>query len=236
MAAVVTRGICEFCGQEYSKRGIKRHLDSCAQRPMDHHGEDKYYTLVVDSVYERGYWLYAEVPVWATLQDLDDFLKSIWLHCCGHLSEFRVDGQCYWPDYVDADWDVLSMETELMEILAPGSEFTYEYDFGSTTKLKLRVVSSRIGDFPYSAEVKLLARNIAPEIRCDNCEEMATRYFTEYYVSLCDTCARIKAKAEANGEYNLPIVNSPRSGVCAYKSDRWNWEKDEETPASGNLS
>ena len=29
MAAVVTKGICEFCEQTYSRRGIKRHLDSC---------------------------------------------------------------------------------------------------------------------------------------------------------------------------------------------------------------
>ncbi len=31
----------------------------------------------------------------ATLADLDDFLRGIWLECCGHLSSFDIEGVTY---------------------------------------------------------------------------------------------------------------------------------------------
>ena len=35
------------------------------------------------------------MPASDTLADLDDFLRAIWLECCGHLSEFTIGGTSY---------------------------------------------------------------------------------------------------------------------------------------------
>ena len=31
----------------------------------------------------------------STLEELDDFLRGAWLECCGHLSDFEIDGITY---------------------------------------------------------------------------------------------------------------------------------------------
>lgn len=41
------------------------------------------------------YWLVIEVKDTATLKDVDQFLRNIWLECCSHLSAFEIDGLSY---------------------------------------------------------------------------------------------------------------------------------------------
>lgn len=67
------------------------------------------------------------------------------------------------------DPDEHGMKTKLGVVLAPGLTFAHEYDFGSTTYLKLEVAGERegrIGPDP----LRLLARNDAPKwewnVRC----------------------------------------------------------------------
>ena len=31
----------------------------------------------------------------ATLEELDHYLRTIWLECCGHLSQFTIGGMLY---------------------------------------------------------------------------------------------------------------------------------------------
>jgi hypothetical protein len=60
-----------------------------------------------------------------------------------------------------------------------------------------------------------LARNVAPVILCDKCGKPATQVATEYYsdnYAFCDKCAR----SSGDSEMMLPVVNSPRMGVCGY--------------------
>jgi hypothetical protein len=95
-----------------------------------------------------------------------------------------------------------------------GDEFFYEYDFGSTTELKLQVLSKRDGVLK-RGKVRLLARNLAPEFFC-KCGKPATQIDAEccheesFY---CDKCSRQHEELE---ETLLPVVNSPRMGVCGY--------------------
>src|SRR5206468_4265930 len=99
------------------------------------------------------YWLHVEMPGNATFGDLDDFLRRIWLECCGHLSAFRFSDKVMSSLGVDDREDSFDMELpdeqlldyEVAEVVGPKLAFGYEYDFGSTTALRLKVVGIRTG-------------------------------------------------------------------------------------------
>ena len=131
-----------------------------------------------------------------------------------------------------------SLDVSLASVLKVGKKFRYEYDFGSTTELDLRVVAEREGVVPDDEEfeyVKLLARNIPPVILCKECGKPATRVASSYAYgsgkAYCERCARERLKEyhdiddegfdeddfdEDGLSTLLPVVNSPRVGVCGY--------------------
>ncbi|HWR50590.1 MAG TPA: hypothetical protein VN428_05760 [Bryobacteraceae bacterium] len=111
----------------------------------------------------------------------------------------------------------LGMGARLSRVLAPGMEFSYEYDFGSTTDLSIKVAGLREQNAPRVA-IQLLARNDPPEIFCEQCgDHPAVMVCTECVWDgggwLCNTCGE---EHECGVEMCLPVVNSPRVGVCAY--------------------
>lgn len=63
----------------------------------------------------------------------------------------------------------------------------------------------------------MLARNHPHEIECSYCGKPATHVCRECIYDdggwLCDDCTE---KHECGEEMLLPVVNSPRVGVCAY--------------------
>jgi predicted RNA-binding Zn-ribbon protein involved in translation (DUF1610 family) len=161
------------------------------------------------------YWRHFELPARATLRDVDDFLRETWLECCGHLSAFTIDGQSYMPS-ADRELDARGMNISLEKVLYPGVKFRHEYDFGTTTELALRLIGEREGEVRGRA-VRILARNAAPEFQCEDCGATATQVCTECLWEgegwLCDQCAPEHACGE---EMCLPVVNSPRMGMCGY--------------------
>jgi hypothetical protein len=172
----------------------------------------KVFHLVVEGRYLPEYWMHLEVPTNATLEDLDGFLRDIWLECCGHLSAFTIEGETYISRPVEvADQD---MDVALSKVLSPGMKFYHEYDFGTTTELTLRVVSEREGEI---GDIQLLARNEPPSIKCELCGKIATQVCSECIWSgegwLCEGCA---PEHECGEEMLLPVVNSPRVGMCGY--------------------
>ncbi len=91
-----TRGICKYCGKEYTKSGMVKHLLSCKERlklqTVETSSQNSVgcFTIVIESIDSKDYWLVIEVNDESTLVDVDTFLRSIWLECCGHLSEFVI--------------------------------------------------------------------------------------------------------------------------------------------------
>jgi hypothetical protein len=78
-------------------------------------------------------------------------------------------------------------------------------------------VGERMGRAP-GKEIRVLARNEPPPIPCDECgDEVATQICMECSWSgkgwLCEQCSQTHSCDE---EMFLPVVNSPRVGVCAY--------------------
>ena len=111
----------------------------------------------------------------------------------------------------------VSMTARLSQVLEVGMKFFYEYDYGSTTALVLKVVALRGQGLPKGA-VQLLARNEAPHISCQRCSirpanQICTECAFEGEGWLCEACA---VAHECGDEMCLPVVNSPRVGVCGY--------------------
>jgi hypothetical protein len=207
-------GSCSICKATVAKSGVKKHL----QAHLDERGKKqkiaggqkraaKLFHLLVEGYGLSGdlYWMHLKALASARLRDLDMFLRETWLECCGHMSAFS-----------DKEEDI-QMDEKLQDILIPGQKLAYEYDFGSTTQLLLTVISEFEGTIK-KGKVEILARNNAPQIKCSECQELATTICTECLYDdnrgwLCDECAR---KHGCDEEMFLPLVNSPRTGVCGY--------------------
>ncbi|MDK2917595.1 MAG: hypothetical protein PWQ37_328 [Candidatus Petromonas sp.] len=216
----LNQGKCYFCGKTFGKTGIRRHLDKCKERSnKNSNGNEDHYIIRIQGYYQKEYWMYVEVSANATLKDLDQFLRDKWLECCGHLSMFKINGEIY---DVESSTDMFmfrrvnSMEERLKDVIYKGLEFTHEYDFGSTTILKLNVLSKEKGS-KTKDKVVLMARNLPIIYNCKKCGEQATQLCVECiyyeYPFYCDKCAK---EHECGEEMMLPVVNSPRMGVCGY--------------------
>ncbi len=337
MAKVISKGICSFCQSEIAKNTMTQHLKHCKQRAAAIAAEAESSTeaqksrllyIIVEGHYNPQYWIHLEAPVSDTMEDLDWFLRSIWLEGFDHLSAFKVGTTNYSSrpdDYITIfetdvesegddiiekalqeleeeeeqkdtvneveaiinslppfyaellppnmltdlkrfqsiddlldflhqevkgakeafaaaaasnlpltkeqqnrlqlrtvlpslieELDDRDMYTPLGRALKVGQKFSYEYDFGSTTELKLRVVSEREGVVRDKKNtIAILARNVPPGISCCVCGKPAMRIATGYYSveddAYCSsTCAKAK---DENYEEMLPVINSPRVGV-----------------------
>jgi hypothetical protein len=160
------------------------------------------------------------------------------------LSNMSILIQPLLVDFANDDYEH-DMDVELSEVLKVGQKFSYEYDFGSTTELALKVVAEREGivsndgdedklEFGDDNAINIMARNNPPQISCRECGKPATEIAAGYYYvedgALCDACAKTNLKEYE--EMFLPIVNSPRVGVCGYTGDadedEFDWDDEEE--------
>lgn len=213
-------GQCAICGAGITKAAMTNHLRSCrlkvAKTEMPPGGRKPKvgtaFHLLVEGRYLPQYWMHLEIPAKATLADLDSFLRKTWLECCGHLSVFKIFDFIY---DIAGDGDE-NMDVALQDVLAKGLRFYHDYDFGTTTKLALKVLGE------WEAEIKgktirILSRNDPPPIVCEVCGKPATQVCGECIYDdagwLCDKCAR---KHECGEDVLLPVVNSPRVGMCGY--------------------
>jgi hypothetical protein len=228
MARQTSKGLCTFCHAELTKAGIARHLATCEQRATaetkvarKRPGGQKTSKLhlLVEGRELPMYWMHLEVTDSTSLATLDRFLRNTWLECCGHLSAFEIGDVRYSVDTgMDDEWGVVekSMRVRLDSVLHPGESCLYEYDYGTTTELKLKVIEQREAETKGQA-IQLLARNTPPPIMCNGCDTSATKVCSQCVYEgtgwLCDSCAQ---NHECGEDMLLPVVNSPRVGMCAY--------------------
>ena len=327
----VSKGVCSFCKGEFEKAKMTQHLKYCKQRVTEIATElestpvlkkTRLFHILVEGRYNPQYWMHLELSASDDLADLDDFLRAIWLECCGHLSEFTIGGtsyssepedyfyfgedatdeeaeieeeeeeelnvgellQTFPPEYLkmlpknflsefqkfetiddlvtylketlnsipkkgvphsQEEWDayreryfqsqVLEALLEMMEdrsldvalekVLKVGQKFSYEYDFGSSTDLTLKVLSEREGAVQNEDEdedtIEILARNVEPVMLCKVCGKpskfVVGGYFDVEENAFCSKkCVK---KSGEDADMLLPVVNSPRVGVCAYTGE-----------------
>jgi hypothetical protein len=223
------------------KRQMTNHLKACwKQHTVAAPGKatPRWFHLVVEARYAPDYWMHLQAPANCTFGDLDSLLRAVWLECCGHLSAFEFPASRKLRRR-SSPLDIASMVEELVRQaqpsladedasgdaqmgkrlgsqLKPGVVFSHQYDFGTTTDLALRVAGEYTAP-AFRGALKLLARNERPAIQCSACAKPATQLCQQCTEGgggeFCDTCA---SQHDCGEEMLVPLINSPRAGVCGY--------------------
>lgn len=257
MTTIKSEGKCIFCDKTFTKAGINRHLQKHLAEKNLQNTSGKSFLLKIELDPRWGsapYFLSLWIDGETTMETLDDFLRDIWLECCGHMSAFvnpaqarRHGGMFGMMDaYALLDEGRIKEYEKAMEALkgeVPLSrkakkvfykdlKLQYQYDFGSTTELQVAVVN----EYPIKAdqEIVLLSRNEPLGQKCEKCEKntavilCSVCYGYKDEGIFCSTCAKKHAKTcEDFKEYSaMPVVNSPRMGVCGYAGGEVDIERD----------
>jgi hypothetical protein len=213
-----TEGACVFCGKRSSRGGMSRHLQACPERKAairaaeEKGGEPE--TLIhlqLQDAAGGSFWLHLEMRGSATLKKLDEYLRAIWLECCGHLSKFSRGG---WgtPD--------VAVSRKAQDVLSEGVTLTHIYDFGDSSETLVKVVAAREGRPLDGHPIKLMARNEMPAITCAECDRPGARLCIEcMYEGPDAVLCEAHAASHPHQDYGepLPLVNSPRLGLCGYE-------------------
>ncbi len=207
MPGKTSYGLCTFCGGRKSKGTMLRHLRKCLADAelFDGSKVTEFMLLRVQDPYGPHYWLDLLMKQDLRLRHLDQFLRNIWLECCGHMSEF------YLPPHRKIGKDNLLVDA----FPTPGDLLNYVYDFGSSTELVItfREFTTAAVDHP----LHLSARNEAPVFPCTECGRAAKFLCVEcVYDEAGFLCPAHAEEHECGEEMLLPVVNSPRMGVCGY--------------------
>ena len=212
-------GKCNLCGEIVGQASVTRHLgasrklgasrliSASEKRPLA-----SSFQMAIEGRDAKAYWMHVAVPVTDPLSKLDDFLRHTWLECCGHVSAFEIDGMRYASAPMDEETAMRDRRAQ-----SCGGDVSSIRLGGSTTALVLKVATLGEQGSPKGA-VQLLARNEAPQVICQRCSiQPATQICTECAWNgegwLCEVCA---VAHECGNEMCLPVVNSPRVGVCGY--------------------
>ena len=200
-------GVCEACGARTGKAAMLAHLRKCL--PATTGGVPSEALLVrAQAPGAPMFWLDCALKPEAKLKELDRLLRRTWLECCGHLSEFYGAGR-----------RKISMSMRVGDALdSERNRLGYEYDFGSTTERVIGlsgVVAAGLGK-----PVRVVARNEPPVWPCDLCGQPATMVCAQCVYEGRGFCCALHAKKHACGnDMLLPVVNSPRMGVCGYTGE-----------------
>ncbi|MFH1916039.1 MAG: hypothetical protein ABIJ21_02130 [Nanoarchaeota archaeon] len=209
MHTIISKGKCRLCNKEFSQRGMKKHILACDKDK----GQENVFLIKAEA---GPFWVYFEIETEKTLKKLDAYLKDLWLECCGHLSAFTISNQRYSIYEQELDSDEKDMNAKLRNVLKLGLAFQYEYDFGTTTELLLTCLKEKQG----SKGIYIIARNEPLDWKCEKCKkqakEICTQCIWEGKGFLCNKCAK---QHKCEEEYFLPIVNSPRMGMCGFTGE-----------------
>ena len=214
-----SRGTCLFCHETIVKRSVFKHLEKCPGRVAKivlsnttTRPEEILWHLRVQSAYAKEFWLDLEMKGSATLEQLDKYLRAIWLECCDHLSMFTIGG-----------WGGIEIDKarKADSIFEAGLVLRHLYDFGTTSETDIQAVEFRKGHPLSKHPIYLMVRNNAPEAYCQECGQPAEwlciecLYEDERTGFLCNE----HVEAHPHEQYGepMPLVNSPRTGMCGYE-------------------
>lgn len=212
-------GICTFCGERITKRGSYKHVNKCQKwqealvaAVASNRSEKRLWLLRIEDAHNKDFWLNLEMIGSASLEKLDEYLRAIWLECCGHLSEFTIGG---WGG------QEIGEKNKADAVFEPGLVLRHLYDFGTTSETDIKVIGFREGKPMTKHPITLLARNRKPEGVCQECGQEANWLCFECLIEdetsgfLCDA----HAEEHPHEDYGEPIllVNSPRTGMCGYE-------------------
>ncbi len=213
-------GKCAFCNRDYTKRGMARHLAICPERGVAPVASRK--RTISDGVYYLraqdcegyGFWLDLEIHGWGTLDDLDQFLREEWLGCCDdHESGFYID--------VRHSFEV-AKSNHIHTAFENVKRVYYSLLTGGSSVLAscyISVVKVRVDARSSELRTTSMARNVGHDFTCRECCKPAVEF-----CSVCslpdelweDTYCEQHGSVHLHDQHSfmLPLVNSPRQGIC----------------------
>ena len=204
-----SEGECKYCKEMVAHNKITTHFTKHLKEIAKAKTTAKQSAHLVISA--GPYFLHVLISADTALEELDQFLRKIWLECCGHLSSFSYER---WGDEME-------MDTEIVDAFSFKNKLEYCYDFGTSTELTISLKNIYAIE---TEELVLLSRNEPLKILCSKCNKnIATSicsvhlYDGEGY--LCKDCEKThKKECEDYADYaKMKLVNSPRVGDCAYE-------------------
>ena len=251
-----SEGKCLFCGKIFGKAGINRHLKTHFEDKSIERKTGKSFLLKIESNLKH----YGSAPFFLSLWmdgetkigELDDFLRAIWLECCGHMSAFRdpkrQQAGGMWNFFeaeellqkgktkeyeklMEEARGEIPMSRKAKDVFTPDLKLEYEYDFGSSTYLLITTVAQLV--FKADYKIVLLSRNEPLKLLCQVCKkepavQICTVHDWDEASFFCEKCAKKHEKECADFEdyAAVPVVNSPRMGVCGYDGGKIDKERD----------
>lgn len=203
-----SEGICIYCHKIYSKGGISRHLGAHL-RQLEKEANNKKSVAFHIRVEAGLLFLQLLMNGNKPLNDLDMFLRQIWLECCGHMSQFHF-----------SRYDEIPKGMLAKNIFTKGGKLGYIYDWGSSTELSINIINKYF--IPMKESIRLLSRNQPLYLPCDACGKhpstaICTVHSWDEDSRFCKKCAKKHQKECPDADYTLmDLCNSPRAGVCGY--------------------
>jgi hypothetical protein len=205
-----SEGQCLYCKAFFSQKEITKHLDIhllSAQKQDAGNKTASYYHIVIEA---GKMFLEILVEGKQKMKIIDDFLRRIWLECCGHLSDFHHKN-------IEVD-----MSDKVKDVFVPKVKILHQYDYGTTTTVALR--SGKVFELNLKEKLILLSRNEPLKIMCAICktkpaENMCAICQYEQDAFFCEACSAVHAQTCNDFEdySRMPVVNSPRMGDCGYE-------------------
>ncbi len=216
---LTSQGKCLFCNEIFPQKQIGRHLAKHLalqeKSEADNHTKNFSHILIDSGLM----FLHVLINDFSKMEILDSFLRDIWLECCGHMSDFH----CKTAD--------ISMNQRIKDVFPDKEKIMYDYDFGTTTRLNLKVLHHY--DINMKDHLTLLSRNEPLELICTKCEKepaihICTECSYDEYMYLCKKCSKKHEKTceDFNDYACMPVVNSPRMGDCGYMGGVIDKERD----------
>jgi hypothetical protein len=112
------------------------------------------------------------------------------------------------------------MSRKIERVFQPGVELTHIYDFGTSSQTLLKAIDVREGRPLTDKPIYLMARNKMPEAVCVDCGKAAGWLCMECLIEggSWTTLCQKHAEEHPHQDYGepIPLVNSPRLGMCGY--------------------
>ena len=208
-----TPGTCTYCGEVITRRAVDKHLAVCQKRQAvlqaSNQADETLWRLQIQPTYNKSFWLVLEMRGSASLNQLDKYLRSIWLECCGHLSEYTPSASSHFK---------IPKSRLANDTFAAGLTLHHMYDFGSTSHTDIKVLDKALGRPATKNPISLLARNQLPNETCSECEQKAGWLCMECLNEFGDLTFLCNEHYDEHlhEEGVVALVNSPRLGMCGY--------------------
>ncbi|MDE4907340.1 DUF6398 domain-containing protein [Methanogenium marinum] len=204
-------GTCLICRAVISKKLGLQHGEKCIQSSGWPIGSSPSFIIKIEDRHDPTYWLMILAQHDARLNDIDSLIRDVWVECCNHLSAFTIGKETYM--HTDEE-----MNIPLADLIKKGSLFYYEYDFESTTELRLKVVGVT-PVMPPEGRICLTARNNHPSYPCSICGKKADFYVSNSEEEEAGQYCCLDCTLHLDGVYVQLIENSPRTGICCYSEN-----------------